>query len=569
MSQNPNNKKKVYRVWRNYNTRLQNRLSNFSGNREVEVLEEPIKTPKIRKQRGRPRKKNLAVEPLSNRPLYTTEMDDNNNNNDDRRVEVGAGEVSFDQNGIEIEENAHRRSLPSNYPVDPINQNPPINPNSTGARRKTNEYRLPNLPSSDPVNLNKQNRTNILNPWENLDLNYRPNRDLSFENIQKYIDKAQEKSMNEIMKKFENLLTTHFNEPNNPNKNQNNRKKNGNYRHYQPSETFNNRKTSENRDILDKEQENIPWNRNKDHNSWDQNRRNSSWNQNRISLSSPLATASRSEESARENQNYFPKVQLDKWSIKFDGSSIEEFWFKVECCKESSPYTWDQVFKNFHCLLSERIQRWFWMFRENNRNANIQLLRSTMLDTFRSRDTDLDIWSLMMKRKQRIGESFGSFWKDMEELSWRFKTSRSPEEIIQVLRANMLPEISLALTVYETNSLSKFLDKCMEADKNLKLYSHFYNRYPKKINELELENIEENSLEALKFQYKKKEDRPNFNNKREVITCANCDSEEHRWRDCPVERQRTFCYKCCLQGVTTPRCPNCSPNPSENRKNSG
>lgn len=171
-----------------------------------------------------------------------------------------------------------------------------------------------------------------------------------------------------------------------------------------------------------------------------------------------------------------------------------------------------------------------------------------------------------MKRKQRNGERFDDFWKEMEDLSWRFKVSRSPEEIMQVLKANMLPEISLAMTVYETTSLSKFLDKCREADKNLRYQSYSQNKFSRRVNELELDQNNEPSLEALRFNFRRPDERPH--QKRESLTCANCDSTEHLWRDCPVEKRRIFCFKCCLQAVTTPKCPNCNPSQSENLKGS-
>lgn len=194
------------------------------------------------------------------------------------------------------------------------------------------------------------------------------------------------------------------------------------------------------------------------------------------------------------------------------------------------------------------------------------MLRNTMLDNFRTRETDMDIWGMMMKRKQKLGERFDDFWKEMEDLSWRFKESRSSQEIIQVLRANMLPEISLALTVYETNSLSKFLDKCREADKNIRYQNYSQNKFNRKINELEMEPNEEASIEALKFQFRRNEERPT--QKRENLSCANCDANDHLWRECPSDKRRIFCFKCCYQGVTTPKCPNCNPSQSGNLKSS-
>lgn len=617
MTKNPETSKEKDRV-RVHNTRLHKRQANFAGNRPGDYPNPLDKTPKVRNQKsGLQKKKNLTVEPLSKKPLYTMEANESNTGTPAQ----GAGEVEFDRNGRLVEE-----------PILPLTTSTATTNIGTGARRKTSEFQTAsggsgqtNLQYTTAPSKTYYNRDNfgmrglnanirVQGNQNEYELAYRP---LTVESVRVMIGEAQEKSMQTMMQKFEQMLKNQFMEkspagdrengnqrPKKTNNRGNHRNNNKRYEYnvYSAgkgalnnttqdvqSRTQNNYFEVENSRNLPRSTQNEFYRYyesggNDNARGYDQYQdipltgssfRNTHTNRERRQSDEgreqqhEFGSANLSQESSSHNHgnpNGYHKVQLDKWNIRFDGSKIEEFWFKVECCKESSPYTWDQVFKHFQCLLSDRMQRWYWRFRENNRAADIQLLKNTMLDSFRTRENDLDIWGLMMKRKQRNGERFDDFWKEMEELSWRFKVSRSADEIIQVLRSNMLPEISLALTVYETRSLSKFLDKCREADKNIRYQSFSQSRFVKRVNELEIEPEDEPSLEALRFQFKKQEDKTSI--KRENLTCANCDSREHLWRDCPIEKCRTFCYKCCHQGVTTPKCPNCNPRNSENFKHS-
>lgn len=554
-----------------YNTRYQKRQEHFAGNRPDDQIGSLDRTPKPRKQKGGPKKrKDLTVEPLSDRPLYTMP--------DKESVPVsGAGEVNFNVHGIMSDgtltsstattngTSTHTTDSRTRQTSSVYQRNPITVPAGNPSWRQPPGYNY-----FDPLGINSTSSSSRpRDPWKDLDIPSVTRPAVTFESVKGMIGEAQERSMKTMMEKFEQMLSSHLSVqtapsgiPDRGNSNNNkNRKKRGNNRNRyndQGAKGYPNNEYNEPR-FRDQHEPELRGFEDPNENYSQRNRTNGLFE----SPSQGRGSAREGSWSSGGNQI---KVQLDRWNVKFDGSNVEELWFKIDCCKEASPYTWDQVFKHFHCLLSDRLQRWYWRFRENNRGAGIQLLRSTMLDTFRTRETDMDIWGLMMKRKQRAGERFDEFWKEMEELSWRFKLSRSSDEIIQVLRANMLPEISLALTVYETTSLSKFLDKCREADKNLRYQTYAQGKFTRRVNELDLDSTNEPAIEALRFPYKRPEEK-SFQ-RREGLTCANCDSVEHLWRDCPIEKRRIFCFKCCLQGVTTPKCPNCNPSLAENSKNS-
>lgn len=587
-----------------YNTRQHKRQHKFSGNRPDDPVDPLSKTPKIRNQKPGPRRrKNLTVSPLTKNPLFT--MEDNNQTSRANAPNSGAGEVSFDGNGMMIDQPPITTTAPTKRIANGNKGN--------GALPKTSQYQNINksmhntqsfptpliFNNPDPLGIHsgpQSNRpTNLGNQYE---LAYRP---LTFDSVRHMIGEAQEKSMQTMMVKFEQMLKSQLGDRENPQEetNKTNRKKRGNRKNnggkrydninnnFQPDSRKNAEETNSeiNRNRIPansaearldsnyfaRNQPNggrepgIPLRRNNfgygANNNYEQNENRN----NRESWSNSYFDDSR-ERFSGYFSDHRKKVKLEEWGVKFDGSKIEDFWFKIECCQASSPYSWNQVYDNFQCLLTTRYQNWYWAFRRNNRRGDIHLLRNTMLDNFRTRENDIDIWGSMMKRKQKPGERFDDFWREIEDISWKFKTPKSPKEIIQVLRSNMLPEMSLALTVYETNSLSKFLDKCREADKNFRFQSFPQNRYTKKISEIDLEDDPEPLIEAMKFPYKRTEDKSN--SKRENITCANCDSTEHLWRECPVEKRRIFCFKCCHQGVTTPNCPKCHPKLQENSNHS-
>lgn len=623
---------------RTHNTRYRRRQQNFAGNRVDDYVAPPERTPKPRDQKeGTKKKKNLTVEPLTKRPLYT--MDDPSQQG---APVSGAGETSFNPAGILLEEAVATTTTVGKTSTNTITtaSGTRTNTTQTGVRPKTSEYQRDSLYRTngngpigpwtaphqynyyDPLGIRTQaanGRTRDL--WSNQEVPIPSTQPLTTDSVKGMIGEAQEKSMKIMMDKFEQMLKSQIGEnrtqtryreevpqDNSKRKSQNRNLPENNYNPGRSAgylaETRNG-SSAGTRYNLGRPASNTVGARNNDYagagydpgrkaggfsearsyNDYNRHQneqegndyghrpsnyyageRGPNQNGRHRTPQSPFRGGSSGEGSFHSNGAQ-TKVQLDRWNIKFEGNNVEEFWFKVDCCKEASPYTWDQVFKHFHCLLSDRLQRWYWRFRDNYRNADIYLLRDNMLDNFRARETDMDIWGLIMRKKQRIGERFDDFWKEIEDLSWRFKIYRSSEEMIQVLRANMLPEISLALTVYETTSLAKFLDKCREADKNLRYHTYAQSKFTRKINEIELEENNELPVEAIRFQYKRADERSYP--KRENLTCANCDSTEHLWRDCPVEKRRIFCYKCCLQGVTTPNCSNCSPPLSENSRSSG
>lgn len=554
-------------------TRLQKRQATFGFNRPVDNREEVTRTPKPRNQkRGPKRKKDLAVEPGSDRRLFRM---DNNNIPDPTllNVSTGSGEIAFDSNGRSVEEvNTVRIPSSSAALTQTTNTNQTQRPIGTGAIPKASQTNK----NSAPTNRNSLSNQNQFGfqrtPQTNDFWNFPSTPAVTMESVKNLISQSQERSMQLMTERFEQLLKTHLQPPPQPQNSNNNKRHNRNRK--QNNENFSHRNDiNANKNVVEnpycyknQNEFRIASNYNdgpQNNIEFESNRfaENSSFRQNPGEMFSPQNFRQSLGSSVHSINNM--KVQLDKWNLKFDGSNVEEFWFKIECCKESSPYSWDQVFKHFHCLLNDRLQRWYWRFRENNRNAGIQLLRNTMLDSFRTRESDLDIWGLIMKRKQRVGEKFDDFWKEIEDLTWRFKVARPSEDIIGALRSIVLPEISLALTVYETDSLSKFLDKCREADRNIKNQFLFQNRFNRRVNEIELVNENEHALEALRLPFKKED---KVSQKRENISCANCDSEKHLWRDCPSDRRRIFCYRCCFQGVTTPKCPNCHPENAENSK---
>lgn len=82
-------------------------------------------------------------------------------------------------------------------------------------------------------------------------------------------------------------------------------------------------------------------------------------------------------------------LQLQKWGLKYDGSSksvsVEEFIFRAESLRVDYVCSLDVFIKGFHHLLTGRAFDWTWQFRQQNPlcensalSRNLELSRATL-----------------------------------------------------------------------------------------------------------------------------------------------------------------------------------------------
>lgn len=187
-------------------------------------------------------------------------------------------------------------------------------------------------------------------------------------------------------------------------------------------------------------------------------------------------------------------------------------------------------------------------------------MKARLLEEYGSKDTDIDIWKTMMKRTQRPGEHFMTFYRDIDDLHARLCTRKSDREMIDLIKCNVRDELALALAPFKTTSLSEFKNLCRDVDdvifKRSLTSSSRGSVFKKNISEIEpINQDDECEVDAINVErsYSRKKDPSQY-------VCFNCSEKGHGFRDCPSEQRLLFCYRCGEKNVTSPNCPACLEN---------
>lgn len=102
-------------------------------------------------------------------------------------------------------------------------------------------------------------------------------------------------------------------------------------------------------------------------------------------------------------------LQLQKWGLKYDGSSksvsVEEFIFRAESLGVDYVCSLDVFIKGFHHLLTGRAFDWTWQFRQQNPLCEWTYLKFCFIKKFRTFQSDFEIQRRIIERRQLQSES--------------------------------------------------------------------------------------------------------------------------------------------------------------------
>lgn len=252
------------------------------------------------------------------------------------------------------------------------------------------------------------------------------------------------------------------------------------------------------------------------------------------------------------------KCLMDKWPIKFKGvdGNGSQFLKKVERLKLLYDYSDEMVFKNFHKVLEGQALDWYFIYGDEYPESNWSHLKIEFARVYKRRESDMCLISSMYGRKQGR-ETFEKFYNDVIEMNFSLKKPLPDEQIIEILRENMLDDMRQRIFTFETKDRTRFYHKANQAyfdvinmrDKR-KPMTDF--KPQKKIYELEFEDMPLNEVEEISAKLERwKKNRAN-------LKCFNCQNSDHLLAQCPEPIERFFCFRCGLEGYATPKCPNCS-----------
>ena len=198
---------------------------------------------------------------------------------------------------------------------------------------------------------------------------------------------------------------------------------------------------------------------------------------------------------------------------------------------------------NFHLLLSEKADEWYWLYLGRNGSSFWPDLKSAIIKEFKHRDSDIDILKSIMEYKQ-TNECFDDFFFKVVKMNGQMDTPLIDEKLLEILKGNLNFKLwSLSFSA-RIRTLDELREHCRNAERQLML------RQPMKrqINEID-DCLDSDQLLV-------EELRRDSGNRR-ILTCWNCEQHGHNFMECQNVQRRLFCYKCGQKNVTTPNCDKC------------
>lgn len=255
-----------------------------------------------------------------------------------------------------------------------------------------------------------------------------------------------------------------------------------------------------------------------------------------------------------ENKRVSPMI---KWNLKFSGNSsgisVNDFVFRVETLKQKQNLTWSHVCANFHILLADRADEWYWIYLKRQGSSCVDL-KSALIKEFRHRDTDFETLKVMMDFKQE-NNSFDQYIFRIMKLNEQMIQPLEHGKLLEIVRGNLnfrLWQLSFSARIGTFDELKEF---CRNAERQLS--SRQVVR--RQVHEIEMsEQDESNLVEEMSMQ---------VSNGRKMLSCWNCDQKGHSYFDCQNPQRRLFCYKCGQKDVTSPNCGKCKPHLNSQRDN--
>lgn len=253
---------------------------------------------------------------------------------------------------------------------------------------------------------------------------------------------------------------------------------------------------------------------------------------------------------------------IQNWHLKFDGSptglTVDEFLYRVTTLTEDTfNGDFSLICKNLNILLSGKAREWYWRYRKNANPIIWEDFCDSIKFQYRDFKTSFDIREEIRNRKQRVGESFDSFFEAVTAIHDRLPTQMPELDLIEILTRNLRPEIRQELLYIPINSLAH-LRKLVHMRENFlsddyvkkQLSTKQSNTYPMR---RQISEILDYNLES--------EDNSESINAMQGLTpdtrCWNCDEKGHYWENC-LEARKVFCYGCGAKDIYKPNCVTCA-----------
>lgn len=286
--------------------------------------------------------------------------------------------------------------------------------------------------------------------------------------------------------------------------------------------------------------------------------------------------------------------QMGKWNLQFRGTAsdfpVDEFLFRVETLARSSNIAEDMLPFGMHYVLHGEAQSWYWVYHRDNPQADWITFKDAMRRHFSLVETQVEIREKISKRKQRLGEVFNEFYLAVAGIAARLSQRMPENELVEILRANMIPQLKNALLFQPTLTVAQLQECCKRCERLWQAESMVASQQPKPAftprvqeicapvepitysdnrfdtsnyyNPIQPQFVYGDQVEAIQ----KTDDRKKLVNRTDLMVCWNCDEMGHSFDICTVATRNVFCYGCGAKNVYKPNCTRCS---SGNSKQGG
>lgn len=264
--------------------------------------------------------------------------------------------------------------------------------------------------------------------------------------------------------------------------------------------------------------------------------------------------------------------RIRQWALRFsgdpNGTDIEDFLFRLERQAQLNGVSHAALAIGIGDLLTDRAALWYWTNQRKTECSNWAELKAAFIRRYAPRKlTDNEIRATIENRKQRTDENFGDFCQDVEAMAVRLNRKMDENELVEVLRRNMLLQLRRATCFQVTETVDELIQCC---DSFEKLYTDdekqptYTLRRAARVSEIEEvasyehgqqwqyneEDNQHQTIEALNYR----------DNRNDLTVCWNCRDLGHVFTQCNQPQTTIFCWSCGLSGVMRPQCPKCTGN---------
>ncbi|KAI8127009.1 putative E3 ubiquitin-protein ligase ATL44 [Lucilia cuprina] len=265
---------------------------------------------------------------------------------------------------------------------------------------------------------------------------------------------------------------------------------------------------------------------------------------------------------------------IQSWNIKFDGStsslSVEEFLYRIySLTNDNFNGDFTPIVKNLNVLLNGKAKDWYWRYRKQVNHVNWEDFCEALKCQYRDFKSIYDIKEEIRNRKQKVGESFDTFFDGISSIMDRLPLPIAEMELIEILTRNLRPEIRqdiLYVPVHSIPHLRKLVQMRETFWNEDHVRKNLTNRAPAYA--VPRRHLAEVDFEESKDLIASSSDEINAIAAIErIIHCWNCGDRDHVWVDC-LKPRTIFCYGCGAKETYKPQCPKCSIKKNNLSKNS-